>query len=334
MTEEKSILLIDGLNCFVKNFVVSEAINQSGDLIGGATGFLRSIKGYVERLNPGSVFVVWEQGGGSPRRKHIYPEYKAHRAKDRGMLANLYKANGKINPMADENNRNEQLLLLTKALNNLPVCQLYVQDTECDDIIAWLVQNKFKTYTGIKYIASTDKDFYQLLEDPTVRVFNTSTKLVIDTETVLTEYKISPRNLTLARSVVGDSSDGISGVEGIGLKTMARRFAALAEPEKDLDVEWLVNESKLACEAFKLKTPKCYNDIISNEQTIRRNWDLMYLNNSNLAASHIAKINYRIDEFKPALDYLGYLKSFSLKDITITKEIESVPSALRCLIQK
>ena len=73
----KPILVIDGLNYFLRHFSVNEDVTVGGDLVGGVTGFVRGLGKLIDQLKPDRVFVVWEQGGPSQRRKHIYPAYKA-----------------------------------------------------------------------------------------------------------------------------------------------------------------------------------------------------------------------------------------------------------------
>jgi hypothetical protein len=57
----------------------------------------------------------------------------------------------------------------------------------------------------------------------------------------------------------------------------------------------------------------------------------MYLDNSSLAVSQIAKLDYRIDEFKPVINYMAYLKVFTGADIPVTRDIDAIPSEFRFL---
>ncbi len=326
-TTKRPLLLIDGQNNFIRNFMVNEDVSTSGELVGGTIGFLRQLRNLCIQFRPSQVIVAWEQGGGSARRKQIFPDYKANRAKSK-VFSELYS--GKNNPMADAVNKTHQLTLLTSALGYLPICQLYVQDVEADDILGWLVKTKFRNYDGNKIVVSTDKDFYQLLEDPTVRIYNPATKTLLASDDVKTKYGLSPRNITLARAVVGDVSDGINGVDGVGLKTMAKRFASLSDDTRDLDIAWLLEEAKTLRSSSK-KPPKCFDDILANENLIRRNWKLMYLDNGIFAASQISKLEYRLEEFKPVINHLAYLKVFTAADIPVTHSMDAIPTELRFL---
>ena len=73
--KDRPILLIDGLNCFYRHFVANPSMGENGNPVGGIVGFLKGIQLLTERYSPDSVIVVWE-GGGSPRRRSIDPNYK------------------------------------------------------------------------------------------------------------------------------------------------------------------------------------------------------------------------------------------------------------------
>ena len=74
------ILILDGLNTFIRVFSAVPALNDDGDHIGGVTGFLRSIAANIRQHKPTRCVIVFDGKGGSRRRKDLYPEYKANRA--------------------------------------------------------------------------------------------------------------------------------------------------------------------------------------------------------------------------------------------------------------
>lgn len=327
----KPILVIDGLNYFTRSFMVNETVTASGDLVGGVTGFIRGLGKLISQLHPDRVFVVWEQGGPSPRRKHIYSEYKANRATNKG-LQEMYRNDGKFNPNSNMKNKIYQLQLLSKALGHLPVCQVYVQDTEADDIIAYLVKRKFQTESCTKIVVSSDKDFYQLLEDSTVRIYDPARKILIDSDYVLKNFGVSPRNITLARSVIGDVSDNLDGVPGVGFKTLATRFPDFIRADIDLDQAWLMERARTETTASK-KPPKCFGDIVSHSSVVVRNWQLMYLDTSCLAANQISKVDYKVENFQPVADKLGFIKTFTGADIPLTNDLDFTFSMAKTLVR-
>lgn len=327
----KPIVVIDGLNYFTRSFMVNEAVTAGGDLVGGVVGFIRGLGNIISQLRPDRVFVVWEQGGPSPRRKHIYSEYKANRATNKG-LQEMYRNDGKFNPASNTKNKVFQLQLLSKALGHLPVCQVYVQDTEADDIIAYLVKRKFQTEACTKIVVSNDKDFYQLLEDKSVRIYDPAKKILIDSAYVLEKFNVSARNITLARSVIGDVSDNLDGVPGIGFKTLASRFKDFAREDVDLDQAWLLEAANSEIKANK-KAPKCFGDIISHSTIVARNWHLMYLDTGCLGANQISKVDYKVENFQPLINKLSYIKTFTAADIPLTNDLDFTFSMAKTLIR-
>jgi DNA polymerase-1 len=328
---EKPILVIDGLNYFLRHFMVNETVSSNGELVGGVVGFIKGVGSMISTLHPDQVIVVWEQGGPSPRRKHIYSEYKANRATSKA-LQTVYRSDGKLTPNADGKNKIYQLQLLAKALGNMPVCQVYVQDTECDDIVAYIVKRKLQTSSQTKIVVSSDKDFYQLLEDPTVRIYDPARKILIDEKYILEKFNISPRNITLARAVAGDPSDNLDGVSGIGLKTIAKRFPDIARQDIDLDLSWIKEASVKAINESK-KAPKCFSDIVGQMDIVDRNWKLMYLDTSCLAANQISKVDYKLENFKPICNRLDFIKTFIAADIPLTQDLDLAFSVSKSLVR-
>ena len=73
------VLVIDGLNLFLRNFSVLNYINQDGVHIGGLGGFLRSLGALINSNKPTSVYIVFDGIGSSINRKNLLPEYKSGR---------------------------------------------------------------------------------------------------------------------------------------------------------------------------------------------------------------------------------------------------------------
>lgn len=333
LADKRPILFVDGMNNFIRHYMVNQTLNAHGDLYGGAIGFLKAMKYLVRMFNPSKLFVVWEQGGGCPKRKKIYPEYKANRVKQKD-FDGLYKSE-KDAMMADTETKAKQLKFLTTALGSLPVYQMYIPEVEADDVIAYLVKHKYGPYSDYrettKIVVSSDKDFYQLLDDDYTKVYNPGSKTIINGEDVLKLFGIAPVNFCLARTMCGDDSDNISGIAGVGLKTVAKRFPAFADPSQPLDIDSLLGMARSLQEGKK-KAPACYQDILDGSDIVKRNWRLMYLDAVGLAPNQINKINYRIEEsFKPISDKLGFLKAFSEFDIPVTEDMNFIPNDMKIL---
>ena len=70
------ILIVDGLNTFIRAFAVNPAINDDGAHIGGIVGFLKSLRYAIDILKPTRCIIVFDGKDGSKRRRKLYPEYK------------------------------------------------------------------------------------------------------------------------------------------------------------------------------------------------------------------------------------------------------------------
>ena len=290
----RPILIVDGLNCFFRHFVANPSLSENGDPVGGVVGFLKGLQLLLERYNPSKVVVAWE-GGGSPRRRSIDPNYKMGRRPEK--LNRFYS-----DDLPDTvSNRNEQLAKLVKILRHTPVLQFYVSDCEADDIIARLVNVNFDDENCM--IVSTDKDLYQLVTER-VKQWSPGQKAELNIDIIQDKFGIHPNNFCVARCFIGDGSDGLKGVPGAGFKAMAKRFPEL-KTSSFVSVEDILTLSR---ERREQKRLKLYDNIISEEKVVKKNWKLMYLGNGNLSASHIKKIDDIVDAFSPKRDKLGFMR--------------------------
>jgi 5'-3' exonuclease len=133
-------------------------------------------------------------------------------------------------------------------------------------------------------IVSTDRDFLQLVSDQ-VEVYSPVKKKLYNLETLQEEFGIHPKNYLLYRILDGDSSDNISGVPGVGLKTLIKYYPEVTE--KVLDVEYLIDHS-LKMVSEEKKPAKIYQTVIENRHILERNMDLMQLQDTDI--SGISKI--------------------------------------------
>jgi DNA polymerase-1 len=328
----RPILVIDGMNFFLRHFMVNEATTTTGELCGGVVGFLKALHGLTNQFSPERIYVVWEQGGGCPRRKRIFPDYKANRLKIRSEFKSInLPANGVPSKQwikDDTENKLRQTKILVDALKNLPVCQIYVSETECDDVIGYMIRHKLKGVNALKIVVSSDRDFYQLLDEPNVKIFNPADKSFHDGPIVKVkvgkdEYvDIPARNYVLVRTMTGDDSDNIPGVPGMGFKTALKLFPSLSDDSHDHTIQGLLEAAR---ERLKAKKPlKVCASVVACEEVIRRNWQLMYLSSGTLAPNQISKIEYAIDNFEPKSNKLGLIKTLLGANVVSNIDFDSM----------
>jgi DNA polymerase-1 len=194
-------LLIDAKNTLYRHNYTSNLTDPQGNKVSGVFGMLKDVTNQIKIHKPDNVVIAWDVGK-SKGRCAIYPEYKAHRKKDdKELLENLaYQA--------------KMAKLIFK---HLPVKQLAVQDIEADDIIGFLC----KKLQGDKIIFSNDSDFYQLIGND-VKQFVPKQKTTLDLKKIEEKMGFSMKYYPLWKSIVGDSSDNIVGVKGLGAKTATK----------------------------------------------------------------------------------------------------------------
>ena len=229
----KKVLLIDLMNMFVRNFSAVRLTNDNGEHVGGVYGTLNSLQSQIKKHNPDIVSVVWEGKGSSERRRRTLKEYKEGR-KFRGLNRHFeYSQEDESESFA------RQLQLLKECLDLLPVYQPAVQYLEADDQIAYSCRTFFKDEA--KVIVSTDRDFFQLVDNNTSVYRPVKTKEnpkgeMIDMDYMVEKEDVFPPNYALLKAIVGDKSDNINGISGVGEKSVKRDFPLLSTNE-DMDVD-------------------------------------------------------------------------------------------------
>ena len=211
------VLIIDGLNTFIRVFSVMPTLNDDGAHIGGIVGFLKSIGYAIHLFNPTRAIIVFDGKGGSTRRRKLFPEYKAGR-RVKKKLVRAYDFN---TPEEERQNMLMQLQRIVAYLELLPVSILSIDNIEADDTIGYLSKQVFDKSKIT--ILSTDKDFLQLINHR-IKVYSPTKKKIYDKEALMEEYGIPSRNFLTYRILEGDKSDNIPGVKGAGLITIKKRF--------------------------------------------------------------------------------------------------------------
>lgn len=298
-------LIIDGLNLFTRHYIAHPAMSENGEQIGGIVGFFNNMSRHIMNVRPEKVFVLWE-GGGSKRKRDLYSEYKKG---GRPQRLNRY-----YEDIPDTlKNRNFQIQNLIKLLSFMPVNQIYVEDAEADDAIGFMCNNIFKDKN--KIIISSDHDFYQLLSKNTI-IWSPTLKSFVTEEKAKERFGPSSVNFCLAKSIVGDKSDNIPGIKGVGYKSLVKSLPRFAD-EKDYSIEEVINDCKnMASQSKK----RIYQLIVDEEKLIKRNWKLVHLDLNNLNHFQIEKIKNKIETSTlvwKSIDAQRFLMKIGIKSINL-----------------
>lgn len=217
----KKILLIDAFGIIFKYYYILKLTNIRGEQTSSIFGLLTNIILLLEREKPDYYLVAFES------------ETKCFR----NDIYNLYKANRQEAPF----DLKSQIPRIINILKELEIPYLSINGYEADDIIG-TISKKFKDQFQI-IILSSDKDLRQLV-DKNVVVYSPSSKAsssdfdIYNEEKVIEKYGIKPSQLIDYLALLGDPSDNIPGVKGIGEKgatTLISQWGSLENIYANLD---------------------------------------------------------------------------------------------------
>ena len=264
--QSERILFIDGLNLFFRNFAVMNMVNPDGVHIGGLGGFFRSLGAMIRQIDPTQVYVVFDGAGSANNRKNINPLYKSGR--DLQRITNWDAFDDKQD---EDDSKVDQMVRVIQYLKTLPVKTISIDKVEADDIIAYLCNKVINDPKDKAFIVSSDKDFIQLVNDNVI-VYRPMEKEYYTKQTVIDKYKMSPKNFILHKTLLGDNSDKIKGIKGLGEKGLYKKFPELMERDMNLEDIFTICESKL-------KDHVVYARVLQNMDEMEKNYKIMDLDN-------------------------------------------------------
>jgi len=267
--EGERILMIDGLNLFFRNFAMMNMVNPDGVHIGGLGGFFRSLGAEIRRVDPTQVYVIFDGAGSANARKNLLPEYKSGR--DIQRITNWDAFDNKDD---EDDAKVDQIVRIIQYLKTLPVKTIGIPKVEADDVIAYLSDIIPQSPKDKVFIVSSDKDFLQLVNENVV-VYRPMEKEFYTKQTVIDKFKMSPNNFILYKTLMGDNSDKVKGVKGLGEKKLYKLFPELSE--KDMSLDDIYN----ICEG-KFKENVIYARIIQHIDDLEKNYKIMDLSNPML----------------------------------------------------
>ena len=195
----KVLYLFDGSAFLYRSFFALPSLTTSSGFPTGAIyGFLRSILAVLKTEKPNYMAIAFDLPAPT-QRKLAYSEYKSQRP-----------------PTPDP--LKVQIPVIKELINLLGIKLLEMPGYEADDLIAYLTQKAKKEGFRVK-IYSPDKDVLQLVEGSQVVVINPISEEVFDENKVIEKFGVLPQKLADYLALVGDKTDNIEGVKGVGPKT-------------------------------------------------------------------------------------------------------------------
>ncbi|WP_145586314.1 DNA polymerase I [Yersinia kristensenii] len=195
---ENPLILVDGSSYLYRAYHAFPPLtNGSGEPTGAMYGVLNMLRSLLLQYRPSHVAVVFDAKG-KTFRDELFAEYKSHRP-----------------PMPDDLRAQiEPLHQMVKAMG-LPL--LVVSGVEADDVIGTLAQEAEKAGHAV-LISTGDKDMAQLVT-PNITLINTMNNAILGPQEVCEKYGVPPELIIDFLALMGDSSDNIPGVPGVGEKT-------------------------------------------------------------------------------------------------------------------
>ena len=197
-----TLTIIDTFGFLFSNYYALPYLKaKNGTPTGMITGFMNFIANLGKDFK--SDYILFSLDSKSKNlRNEIYPQYKANRTE------------------APEDLK-AQLPIAIELIKEMGFKQIEKDGYESDDIIASIT--KLAKQKNIKVIVVThDKDMYQLIDDDKVVIYDPRKKLFINEDEAFKKFGVHPKDFINFQALLGDSSDNIPGVKGVGVKTAAK----------------------------------------------------------------------------------------------------------------
>ncbi|MDP0331782.1 DNA polymerase I [Glaesserella parasuis] len=195
---QNPLVLVDGSSYLYRAFHAFPPLtNKQGEPTGAMYGVLNMLKSLIAQVEPSHIAVVFDAKG-KTFRDELFEQYKSHRP-----------------PMPDE--LRSQIQPLHAMIKALGIPLLSIEGVEADDVIGTLAVQASQAGKHV-LISTGDKDMAQLVNDH-IMLINTMNNTLLDREGVIEKYGIPPELIIDYLALLGDSSDNIPGVKGVGEKT-------------------------------------------------------------------------------------------------------------------
>ncbi|MCG9526419.1 DNA polymerase I [Providencia rettgeri] len=195
---ENPLILVDGSSYLYRAYHAFPPLtNSAGEPTGAMYGVLNMLRSLIMQYKPSHVAVVFDAKG-KTFRDELFESYKSHRP-----------------PMPDD--LRAQIAPLHEMVEAMGLPLLVVSGVEADDVIGTLACEASRKGTPV-LISTGDKDMAQLVE-PNITLINTMNNTILGPDEVKEKYGVPPELIIDFLALMGDSSDNIPGVPGVGEKT-------------------------------------------------------------------------------------------------------------------
>jgi DNA polymerase-1 len=215
--QNSNVYLIDTSSLIFRAFyAIPNLTSPKGEPVNALYGFINMILKLLSEKNPDHILFC-QDSKTKGYRYEIYPQYKANRGEMPESLAS-------------------QLPLIFSFIDKMGFPRIQVEGVEADDIIGTLAHHLAQNQNEV-VIVSSDKDFAQLIS-PHIILYDTMKDVFYKREDAISKWGVTPEQMIDYLALIGDSSDNIPGVTGVGPKTavnLLTQFGTLDEIYEQID---------------------------------------------------------------------------------------------------
>jgi len=251
----KTLTIIDTFGFFFRSyFALPPLRNSDGFPTGLLTGFINLIDALRRDHNTDYIVFALDSKG-KTFRNDLYPEYKANRD-------------------APPEDLTKQLPIAIDWIAEMGFASLSKEGFEADDIIATLA--KYGKEQGLRVrIVSHDKDLYQMIEDGKVVMYDSIKRKEITTQECFDKFGVYPKDFINFQAILGDASDNIPGVKGIGkvgASKLINEFSTLENIYENIEKSGTPRIQKLLLESKE----KAFlsRELVTMNQEVFKDFDL------------------------------------------------------------
>ncbi len=318
---DNPLILVDGSSYLYRAYHAFPPLtNSAGQPTGAMYGVLNMLRSLVMQYEPSHVAVVFDAKG-KTFRDELFEAYKSHRP-----------------PMPDD--LREQIAPLHDMVIAMGMPLLSVSGVEADDVIGTLAKQAAAEGRAV-LISTGDKDMAQLVT-PDITLINTMNNTILGPEEVETKYGVPPSLIIDYLALMGDSSDNIPGVPGVGEKTaqaLLQGLGSLDDIYADLD-----KIAGLSFRGAKTLAPKMETNkemaylsytlaTIKTDVELDRTWDSLALSEPDLDKLHALFTQYEFKRWISDLENGGWLAKKSTRSapskaaVTAAAQTPAAPAA-------
>lgn len=318
---DNPLILVDGSSYLYRAYHAFPPLtNSAGQPTGAMYGVLNMLRSLVMQYEPSHVAVVFDAKG-KTFRDELFEAYKSHRP-----------------PMPDD--LREQIAPLHDMVIAMGMPLLSVSGVEADDVIGTLAKQAAAEGRAV-LISTGDKDMAQLVT-PDITLINTMNNTILGPEEVETKYGVPPSLIIDYLALMGDSSDNIPGVPGVGEKTaqaLLQGLGSLDDIYADLD-----KIAGLSFRGAKTLAPKMETNkemaylsytlaTIKTDVELDRTWDSLALTEPDLDKLHALFTQYEFKRWISDLENGGWLAKKSTRSapskaaVSAVTQTAAVPAA-------